>query len=199
MKSGRLNKKIFQWDKALSKDNWYSSLRNVLSDLNLENYMTNNTIVPLEVAKDKIQTRLERDWNHHCMTKDKLRTYRTFKTDMSTASHLNCNLPKFQRSLISQLRLGILPINIETGRYTGTAEQDRLCQMCDQGRVENEAHFVFECDFYTPYRRELEVSIGAGLDNMNNTDRFCKIFKHPYALGRYIENAYRKRREKLYS
>ena len=161
--------------------------------------MTNNVTIPLEIAKDKIQTRLERDWNHHCMTKDKLRTYRTFKTDMSTAPHLNCNLPKFQRSLISQLRLGILPINIETGRYTGIAEQDRLCQMCNQGRVENEAHFVFECDFYTPFRRELEVSIGVGLDNMINRDRFCKIFKHPYALGRYIEKAYQKRREKLYS
>ncbi len=146
MNNNRVNKKVFLWDKALSKENWNSGFKSILLDLGLENYWTNQTVIPLELTKLRIQSKLERDWQHHCSTKDKLRTYRTFKTDMDTAVPLNCNLPKFQRSLISQLRLGILPINIETGRYTSTPEHDRICGMCNQNRVENEAHFMFECD-----------------------------------------------------
>ncbi len=197
MENNRVNKKVFLWDKALSKENWNTGLKSILSDLELENHWANNSVIPLELAKMRIQNRLERDWQHHCSTKDKLRTYRTFKADMNTAVHLNCNLPKFQRSLISQLRLGILPINIETGRYTGIPEGDSICEMCSQNRVENEDHFLFECDLYAPMRNDLEASIGASFDNMNVTEQFQSVFKHSYALGKFIEKSYSKRRGKL--
>ncbi len=117
---------------------------------------------------------------------------------MSTAPHLQCNLPKPQRSLISQLRLGILPIGIETGRFPSTPECERICQLCTQNKVESESHFMFECDLYIPYREELETSIGLNLDNLNVKHKFCLVFNHPYALGRYIEKSFRKRREMLY-
>ncbi len=153
----------------------------------------------IDLAKSRIKSRLERDWEHQCQTKDKLRTYRSFKTEMGTASHLNCNLPKFQRSLISQLRLGILPIRIETGRFTGLNEAERLCQLCTQNQIENEAHFMFDCNLYAPYRQELETGIGADFSIMNTTDKFNAVFSHPYMLGRYMEKSYRMRREKLYN
>ncbi len=182
----------------LTRDNiWQTPRTFTVSDLELENHWVNNSVIPMELAKLRIQGRLERDWQHHCSTKDKLRTYRTFKADMNTAVHLNCNLPKFQRSLISQLRLGILPINIETGRYTGIPEGDRICEMYNQNRVENEAHFLFECDLYAPMRNDLETSIGASFDNMNVTEQFQSVFKHPYALGKFMEKSYNKRRGKL--
>ncbi len=198
MKDDRINKKVFQWDKYISKENWSSGLKAILVDLNLENYWQNSAIIPLEIAKSKIKGRMERDWEHHCSTKDKLRTYRTFKTEMSTAPHLNCNLPKCQRSLISQLRLGILPIAIETGRFTGIPEYERICQLCTQNEIENEAHFIFDCVLYAPYREELETSIGANLNNMNVKDKFCLVFNHPHALGRYMDKSFCKRRETLY-
>ncbi len=130
MNNNRVNKKVFLWDKTLSKENWNTGFKSILLDLDLENHWINQTVIPLGLAKLKIQSKLERDWKHHCSTKDNLRTYRTFKTDMDTAVHLNCNLSKFHRSLISQLRLGILPIYIETGRYTSTPEHERICGMC---------------------------------------------------------------------
>ncbi len=132
MSDDRLNKKVFLWDKSLSNNNWSSGFKNVLTDLDLDNHWVNNTLIPMEIAKTKIRANFVRDWQHHCQTKDKLRTYRSFKTEMGTAAHLKCNLPKFQRSLISQLRLGILPIRIETGRFSGLSEADRICQVCDR-------------------------------------------------------------------
>ncbi len=198
MSNDRLNKKVFLWDKSLSNNNWSSGFKNVLTDLNLDNHWANNTLIPMEIAKSKIRANFVRDWQHHCQTKDKLRTYRSFKTEMGTAAHLNSNLPKFQRSLISQLRLGILPIRLETGRFSGLNEADRICQVCDQTQIENEAHFMFHCNFYEAYRNELETGVGADFSNLGTTEKFHVIFQHPYKLGRYIEKAFQKRREKLY-
>ena len=50
------------------------------------------------------------------------------------------------RSLISQIRLGILPLEMEAGRFRGVSPEDRiLCQNCNMGVVECEVHFICEC------------------------------------------------------
>ena len=167
MDNSRLNKKVFLWDQAICKENWSSGFKNVLDDMNLVNYWSNNTIIPLDLAKIRVHERLERDWKHHCSTKDKLRTYRISKQEMTVASHLNCNMPKYQRSLISQLRLGVLPLRIETGRFARLAEADRLCQVCSSNSVENEYHFLFECSEYTEYREEFETALDTNLSQLS--------------------------------
>ena len=45
---------------------------------------------------------------------------------------------------------------METGRYTKpkTPECERVCLICNAGKIENEYHFVFECPLYS-YEREL--------------------------------------------
>ncbi len=58
-----------------------------------------------------------------------------------------------QRSLIAQLRLGILPIHIETGTFRGTQLDDRICQLCDTQEVEDENHFVCKCNLYNNLRK----------------------------------------------
>ncbi len=198
MDNGRLNKKVFLWDRALCKENWSSSYKGILEDMNLGNYWMNNRILPLELAKIKVYERLERDWKHHCSTKDKLRTYRIFKHDMTVASHLNCNMPKYQRSLISQLRLGVLPLRIETGRFTGLDVADRLCQVCTDNLIEDEAHFLFECSEYNEYRHELETAVNATFSDLSLREKFDTIFSHPHSLSQFVTLAYRKRQEKMY-
>ncbi len=118
--------------------------------------------------------------------------------DMTVASHLNCNMPKYQRSLISQLRLGVLPLRIETGRFTGLDVVDRLCQVCAGNHVENEIHFLFECSEYNEYRNELETAINATFSELSIQEKFDKVFSHPHSLSRYVTLAYKKRQEKMY-
>ena len=48
---------------------------------------------------------------------------------------------------MAKIRLGVLPIRLETGRYERpklTAEQ-RFCQQCTLNLPENEIHFILEC------------------------------------------------------
>ena len=46
-----------------------------------------------------------------------------------------CNLSKSKRSLLAQLRLGVLPLAIETGRYTGKSIELRVCVVCDSNEL----------------------------------------------------------------
>ena len=127
-----------------------------------------------------------------------MRTYVTFKNNVEVASHIACNLPKYERSLISQLRLGILPLRIETGRYANLNECDRICLLCQQNKIESEAHFLFECDLYDTERNQFVNETDINLAELSTADKFRKVFEHPYRLGRYMKAAIHKRKNKLY-
>ena len=54
-------------------------------------------------------------------------------------------LDSYEHSLLAKLRLGTLPLAIETGRYTNTSVEHRLCKYCTLNVVEDEKHFILEC------------------------------------------------------
>ncbi len=118
--------------------------------------------------------------------------------DVNVASHISSNLPKYERSLISQLRLCILPIRIETGRYSNLPEQQRLCLLCDSNQVENEWHLLFHCNLYDVERSQFEHSLNISFGDLTDNNKFTTVFQHPFMLGRYLRQVIRKRRQKLY-
>lgn len=89
--------------------------------------------------------------------KTQLRTYKNLRVGLEVAAHVNCLDSKRTRSLISQLRCGVLPIILETGRYHREPLEIRLCQFCDKNvvHVETEEHFVIECPAYDNERAKL--------------------------------------------
>ena len=48
--------------------------------------------------------------------------------------------------------MGILPIAIETGRFINLPPTERLCKICNSGDVEDELHFIFDCETYNTER-----------------------------------------------
>ena len=48
-----------------------------------------------------------------------------------------------QMRCLTQLRISCHQLKIETGRYHGTLLQDRKCERCSSGEVEDEYHFLF--------------------------------------------------------
>ena len=71
-------------------------------------------------------------------------TYSTFKENYVTESYVYKVYNRVHRSLLTQFRCGILPIKIETGRYTQIPTEYRLCIFCEENAIENEHHFLFE-------------------------------------------------------
>lgn len=54
---------------------------------------------------------------------------------------------KATRSL-SRFRTGSHCLRVETGRWSNTPREDRLCECCNLALVEDEHHFLFDCPFY---------------------------------------------------
>ncbi len=64
---------------------------------------------------------------------NKLRTYRTFKSDFETEMYLKKCIPFKIHQSFGMLRCGTAPLWIETGKYENIALNDRICQLCDSG------------------------------------------------------------------
>ena len=71
-----------------------------------------------------------------------------------------------ERKIISQLRLGVIPLRLETARFLRPLipEKERVCY-CTSGEVENEVHFLFYCSKYSDLRT-------AWLNKLNLPDDF---------------------------
>ena len=49
---------------------------------------------------------------------------------------------------MAKFRCGVVPIKLETGRYNGAPVNNRICEMCDEGVVEDEFHVILNCSKY---------------------------------------------------
>ncbi len=136
----------------------------------MQNYWRDNPPVPLDLLSTKIKEQFNRDWEHNCSTKPKLRTYAIFKDKVEVASRVNCNMPKFGS-----------------------------CLVCNSDEVENEKHFLFDCLFYLPERNRLEDDLACNLADLALKTKFKMIFDHPFKLAKYVRSAMFKRRQKLYN
>ena len=110
-------------------------------------------------------------------------------------------LTKRQRSLCAQLRSGILPLHLETGRYRGVVDEERLCIYCDINDIENEFHFMFYCPLYHELRQKLfNRCKNLDLIWLSDAERLVWIFEHKiFALAEYLEKAWDKRTKTTYT
>ena len=94
-------------------------------------------------------------WSNQIGNMPKLRYCTQLKSDIETEKYLEINLTRRQRSLVAQLRLGILPLSLATGRYFRIPIEMRYCKTCKQNIIEDPVHFLCECSEYTYERQQL--------------------------------------------
>ena len=142
------------------------------------------------------------EWQGEIESKPKLRTYRLFKSEFGTEDFVKYYMTKRKRSMLSQFRSGILPLQIEVGRFTNTPLNERMCVFCDQNKIESEFHFLLECDMYNIIRNTLLVRASAlieNIDDLNDDDKFVKLLKYAQKhVADYIVNSFEIRKKVLY-
>ena len=67
--------------------------------------------------------------------KPKLRTYCKIKHSFQTEPYIAKCFSRNKRSILAQLRIGILPIMIDTGRYSNITPEHRLCNYCSLDKI----------------------------------------------------------------
>ena len=134
--------------------------------------------------------------------KPKLKTYITFKKHYGLENYLTCNLSRSKRSILAQFRLGILPLKVETGRFSNTVREERICEFCKDATIEDETHFLFYCGLYNDFRELLfskarEISPQFNVrDNEENMAFLMKVM--PIDLANFVSDAFCKRNEFMY-
>ena len=86
------------------------------------------------------------------------RTYSKRYRDLTDLQYCPAIYESFMREdlriIVTRWRLSCYDLAIETGRYEGTAREERLCLFCDV--VEDEHHAIFDCKAYDTIRTEYQ-------------------------------------------
>ena len=213
----RLTKKILIYDQLFMQNNpnlqCFSS--EIVQIINRNNLLFHIDVVPPKIiCKNLENSLLEKDisqFKTQCSKSPKLRTYYSlfsvFVDQKLSDSYTRLCLPFIVRKRLSQLRLGVLPLRIETDRFSRVKvdAKFRFCRQpqCknsivttppDQLEVENEFHFLMYCKQYDNLRSVLFSKLSCPqFDQMNDQNKFCYMLTCPQVariVGQFIIDAF---------
>ena len=160
--NSRLLRKVFDWDCRLNEtgaiSTWSSEVKDILHSNNMsiifdtkQTFHVKSIIANLRSSMELKQRELVKK---ECASKPKLRTFISFKDYDNLSPHIGKALSFIERKTLSKLRLGILPLRLETGRFQRPLipEDQRLCY-CKSGETESEQHILFHCKIYDNLRQ----------------------------------------------
>ncbi len=202
----RLVKKVLLHDieahSLNNKSNFSAQIKQICCEVGLKTCFTNTTKIDLSTVREKLVDKFAQDWFNSTQNMNKLDIYRSIKKDFGVEKYLELNLSKYEKSLLSQLRYGVLPLRIETGRFVNESREDRICCLCDSNCIEDQLHFVFHCPLYDIHRNELYenvINIITEWNDLSDCEKLSILFtKFPRKLAKYVKNSYLLRRKTIF-
>lgn len=196
MPSARLTKRVFEWDYQLGsrgRRTWNKDVHTILTQCGLaeafdrDHWHRNSVDMLVNHVTQQLTGRDQSQRSAEAATMSRMRLYRQLEAgrrnqdDTAPSNYLKFN--RHQRSAIAKIRMGTLPLHIETGRYVSRPVEQRLCRNCELGAIENELHFIFHCPKYNDIR---DIYIGPNADN-SDIDNLFDIFSN-YNRTRQLAN-----------
>ena len=110
-----------------------------------------------------MRSSFEGTWLDEINRNSKLRTYCTIKGNFRCEDYLDTLQFNYRRQF-TKLRLSAHKLHVETGRHTRpiTPVNDRKCNECATGEIEDEYHVIMKCNKYANKRQELFNSVTSG-------------------------------------
>ena len=202
MEPNRLPVKVYKWEESLNIMGWVKDLKHILEYCNMSECSEMTATCDLDVAEARLK-RINRDkWWLEAHSKPKLRTYIKVHDLGNTQTIVKKNLSRSHRSLITKLKCGVLPIALETGRYTDKKEELRVCVICNKNLVESETHFLLKCEALKDVRKIYKSQLKDEIDFENWPD--CEIFMsllssaHLKITCKMVEALFEKRNDLMY-
>ena len=139
-------------------DKWLSSVKEIINSSSQQhfNFLWNSQeslckVNPKTIKRTQVQI-LETLKNNYLSSavqtmgeQTKLTYFQESKTEFIISKYLLSTPLRADRSLLCKLRLGVLKLEIETGRHRGLDRNNRHCKVCKSDQIENETHFLFSC------------------------------------------------------
>lgn len=154
---------------------WYSYILHAMkildiniSKTNLLAYKPSTLSIKLKIYCKKYYKKVWLETRNKLIKENgKLRTYLKFKFTFEEEKYLNLN-DFHNRKVLTKFRISNHKLKIESGRFTNTPLEERICEKCFSDNIEDETHFLFECSFYN-YKRQCLL---------NNIYTQCPNFKY---------------------
>ena len=120
--------------------------------------------------EQRLLDQFTQSWQHELsVTMGKRRTYKMIKEHFRPEKYLE--LSPHLRVPAARLRTSSHPLRIETGRYylpNALPVEERTCWFCEDGSVEDECHFLFNCKLYTEMTERKDLMC------------YCRALKHSF-------------------
>ena len=156
----------------------------------------------INLVKDKLCKLDKDDIKKEISKKPKLRLFKQICEVESSERYVKLNISSSERSLLAQLRMGILPLRIETGRFSNLKINERLCQMCKTGEVEDEIHFLFKCERFKECRQLYMSKFAEKIERFNEMSDQEKIStcftSSPRQFGKYLSTIFQEHKNVQY-
>jgi hypothetical protein len=165
---------VFNWDINHCFQNFSSEIYDIPASCNFGNTFLGREVCNLESIQNCLINQEISNWDVARHNKDKLRTYNIFKWNYECEEYVYMQLSRRARSLVAQFRCGILPLQIEIGRYRNIPVADRRCFSCANG-IEDEYHILCICPVYNNIREELYSIISNANPSFDDLDLFDKF------------------------
>ena len=213
MENNRLTKKIFLYDQNFCSENqdktcWSTEVNNILNRNNLLFSIDNHSPkIAVQMLKDSLLQKDLHMFRTKCLVAPKLRTYNTlfspFVPHMTSVMFTGACLPFIVRKRLTQLRLGVLPLKIETDRFLKIPANERFCtqpkcvnttNINGEKSIENEIHFLLHCNQYSDLRNHLFSHLTLpNFHQLSDTDKFIFLLTNASVarlVGQFITNAF---------
>lgn len=184
-------------NKTYKNKNWASQVKNILDTHGFSDIWINETIdnYTVEVIKKRIIDTYCQSWYSDINNSPRLRSYAIFKHNFIREKYLDVIHEYKFRHALSRFRISSHRLNIETGRYTNTPLNERVCIQCNMNQIESEFHFLLVCPKYRDLRTRFFKpyfchwpTIKKFENIMNSTHR-----KTIYNLAKFIYFAHQRR------
>ena len=161
------------------KTTWYSSIQKLLKILNInEDFLSCDKRKFNFILNKTLRNKYLKDWKNNCekFKAGKLDTYLSIKKHFGPEKYLNI-IKNFQyRKAFCRFRISSHRLFIETGRYKKIPRENRICHNCGKNEVENELHFLIQCDKYHNERKQLFDIISKTANNFTRLNEEEKFF-----------------------
>ena len=147
-----------------TQDSWICSIKNIIDSSGLSyiwseqkslHALDHPTITQLST---NILKSLECQFFQNAISEinqqNKLHFFKGIVQSLKPAPYLTVLDSREERSLFSNLRLGTLKLEIETGRHTKLESDKRFCKLCNLNKIGNECHFLFDCPSLAETRKQ---------------------------------------------
>ena len=113
--------------------------------------------------------------------------YESVKEDLSFEEYLY--LPYDVRTCMARFRMSNHRLPIEVLRYNGVPRFDRLCTLCNNGQLGDEAHYVLQCRYFKSKRMSF---LGFEMKSDINEAFLRTLFtntshEHCYKLAKFVK------------